>query len=317
MDGAVEAEPMEHRSRVRRLWVVACALLWAGPSVAMPPDKHLVAIGDSLTAGSDWMLHLDSLAPTWTWEDHGQPGWHSWDAADEIHCSPSPENCQVSQSTGLVRDVLANRTRVPGDVVVLLWGTNDIRHVCWSEANPTGPDDCRGFTRQSLAQMVDDALADGYPVVLGIPPPTVYAPNSPHTPAEIYTFMEHKLLLRDMILEIAAERPGARLVIADADLAYQALPGWSEWIPGWNDFDYYRSGNFVDGVHPGIAVGPSGGSGRYHLAEVLVAGVEEVAALPVPSQGASGLVLLAAIVAGAALRAAGGAACSAPIRRSS
>ena len=283
--------------RKRSFWLgVALALALAATARA---QTHIVAVGDSLTHGGDWLVQVPSLAPSWTWEEHGVPGEQSWEAAEAIHCSPSPENCQVTQSTGRFRDILANRTRAPEDVIVLLWGTNDVGHVCWSEANPTGPDDCRSFTRDALAQMVDDGLAGGYPVVVGIPPPRVMAPDSPHTAEEIDTYRQHLELLRAMVEQIVAARPHRRVVLAGADEHFEALPGWTAPWLGWVAHDYYRSDSVSDGVHPGTALNPAGYSGRFQLAVVLVEGIDRVKLFAVPSLGPGGALVLVGAILGA------------------
>ena len=93
-----------------------------------------------------------------------------------------------------------------------------------------------------------------------------------------------------------------RVVVADANAHFQAMPGWvTPWL-GWVDHDYYRTDSRSDGIHPGTAPNPAGQSGRFHVAVVLVEGIVRVRLLAVPGLGLAGAAGLSAAILGLTLR---------------
>lgn len=210
---------------------------------------HLIAWGDSLTSGADWMGHLKYLGlAEATWEDHGWNGETSWQ--------------------GVPRFVEWASTADPsvGDVVVLMWGTNDVRRSNWTVHK----------TLDALEQMRDAAKELGYPVVVAVPPPFT---EGAHTAEEVAVFNE-RLEAIEAGLECRCDQ------LADV---YEA---WWE-LPGFPDLSYYQQQNDVaDGVHPGIYPAISGHPGRYHLAQPIA----EAIFLPEPEGGLfAGILVLAAL----------------------
>ncbi len=240
----------------------------------------MIAWGDSLTSGGDWLAFIEELGSVdWTSEDHGVAGEESWNAAEGTH----------PQSNRRLRNYLDAYTPGSNDVFVMMWGTNDVRKVDWAAATGTS-----AATRASLEQMVDDVLALGVPVVLATPPPFAIGT---HDQTEVDAFNANlNEVLRPMIEEIVTERrkAGARVVSVSVYDHWLALPGWV-------DIEYYRLKNGrADGVHPGTQPGASGFPGRYHVAEALVPAISEARRLPVLPLPVSVVITTGAIIALAA-----------------
>jgi lysophospholipase L1-like esterase len=271
------------RIRFRSVALALAITVVAGPAQAV----RLVAWGDSLTAGNDWLGQLDDLGYDWSGIDQGLAGEHSWDAADGIVSGPS--------DTRRFRNWLeSDYEQQPDDVFVLFWGTNDVVRIDWAGDGVPDGDFAHPQTRAALAQMADDALALSVPVVLVVPPPFAFGEDSPHSQADVDLFNSNiEMILRTDVFEIAAERRAGGEAIAVAD-AYDHWLG----LPGWPSLDYYRLANdFADGVHPGTEPGPSGASGRYHLAEAIAPAVVEAMTIPEPGTlllAAGGLAAMAA-----------------------
>lgn len=211
----------------------------------------LIAFGDSNTK-ADWMR--------WTgyaYENHGVNGASSWQAADI-----------EAGSLRYLRDWLDLGAFEQGDVVVLMYGTNDVRwpmsgslaHTLWSGTGLWG--DFRRTRLASVAaleQMTDDALGAGLAVVLVVPPPIIEAPGK-HTADEVARFNTRFRALADGIYGIAESRTG--VVVVDAHAYFEALPYWP-------DPCLYTSQGSYDGVHMGGSLCPDGLSGQQHLAAAI------------------------------------------------
>lgn len=259
-------------SRVAATYWIAlaagCLLAAAAVPARADDDVHVLAWGDSLTAGGDWLNHLPALGHgSWTWEDHGSAGERSWEAADVIVDGAGDRR---------FRDWLESEyVSGPHDVFVFLWGTNDVRQTDWkTTGSPPGTRNNLS-TRQALAQIVDDALATGAPVLLAVPPPFAAGPGSNHTAEQVALYNQNLEILRTTTSNLVTirrlqGRPIAWVSVYDHWLA----------LPGWPSLDYYRlPDGDADGVHPGREPGPSGFAGRFHVAEALAPAIEEAASL--------------------------------------
>ena len=212
------------------------------------PSVHLICFGDSLTSGSDWMHSLDDVGYGWTWEDHGVPADKSWHGAVRF------------------ADWLTGAQPEPGDVVVLMWGTNDVRKTWWTVDVTVDP----------LAEMAEAARAAGYPVVVVVPPP--FAAGDKYTEQEAAAFNARL----------------DELDLATTDLGDAQISAFEHWLglPGFPDLSFYlHTSGRADGVHPGNVASVSGQSGRYHLAESIAD------AVALPEAGTGGLLLGALLIA--------------------
>lgn len=212
--------------------------------------------GDSLTRGMDWGAWIERWHPDrWDVRDHGWNGEQSWRAACNV-ALPKPD-CRF-------RDFLSSYSYEDGDTFVFLWGTNDVRYFSWTDPDSPWPD--ASATRAALEQMVDDALATGADVVVGVPPPLLAFEGSTHSAEEVSEFNRRiSVTLRGIVQAIVRERPGVQL--------FDAYEHWIG-LPGWPDPDYYRRGGLGDGIHPGGGVDtPTGRPGTYHVAEAVEQGL--------------------------------------------
>lgn len=214
----------------------------------MAEPLHLICWGDSLTSGSDWMSYLDDLGHDWTWEDHGQPGEESWQGTDRF------------------LDWLATAEPGSGEIVVLMWGTNDVRKSWWTV----------DATADELAEMAQQAEGAGYPVAVIVPPPfTGGGSMTVETAANFNARLEE--------LELAVDGVG--------DVQASAYEHWLG-LPGFPDLSYYEhASGTADGIHPGNVASISGHPGRYHLAEPIAD------AVALPETGTGGLLLGVLLIA--------------------
>jgi lysophospholipase L1-like esterase len=127
------------RATSRLIGTLALTLLVAGSAGALT----VAGFGDSLTQGPDYLQYLPG---EWTTLDFGKPGEESWDGIERLR--------------GLLPTLEA-------DVVVIMEGTNDVRHGGYTDERSLG----------SLTGMVLEVQAYGLRPVLAAPPP-LYSPDS-------------------------------------------------------------------------------------------------------------------------------------------
>jgi lysophospholipase L1-like esterase len=121
------------RATGRLVATLALTLLFAGSAGALT----VAGFGDSLTQNPDYLLYLPD---EWTTIDLGNPGEESWDGIERLR--------------GLLPALEA-------DVVVIMEGTNDVRHPGYTDER----------SLDSLTGMVLEVQAAGLRPVLAAPPP--------------------------------------------------------------------------------------------------------------------------------------------------
>lgn len=130
-------------SRLRMLLVASVGLVLAAPSGALT----VAGFGDSLTREPDYLSYLPA---SWTTLDHGEPGEETWNEGLDR----------------FIDEVLPLLDPAEVDVIVLMEGTNDVRHPEWASNDTVG----------NLASMALAARSSGFEVVLMAPPP-IHVPN--------------------------------------------------------------------------------------------------------------------------------------------